>query len=225
MRQVVAIRAEPALAETVAAGTAIGLSIEAVPLFEVVPTPWSAPDPAEIDALLVGSANAFRHGGEGLQAFRDKPVHAVGERTADAARASGFAVGLVGDGRLQGVLDSLAPPLRLLRIGGAERIEIAAKQGITLTERACYSVEPRPIPDCLASWLRSGEAVVLLHSAAAARHFAAECDRASIPRSSVGLAVIGPRVAHAAGPGWARVETAPVPRDDALLALARDMCH
>lgn len=225
MSRVIAIRAEPALAETVIAGAAIDLSIEAMPLFEVVPIPWSPPDPAKIDALLVGSANAFRHGGEGLHAFRGKPVHAVGERTADAARASGFAVGLVGDGGLQGVMDRLAPPLRLLRIGGEERVEIAAKQGITLTERACYSVEPRPIPYDMAARLRSGAAIVLLHSAAAARHFAAECDRASVPRSSLKLAAIGPRVADAAGTGWAQVETASSPQDDALLALARDMCH
>ena len=225
MSRIIAIRAEPALAETVAAGAAIGLSIEAMPLFEVVPIPWSPPDPAKIDALRVGSANAFRHGGEGLHAFRGKPVHAVGERTADAARASGFAVGLVGDGGLQGVMDRLAPPLRLMRVGGEERVEIAVKQGIILTERACYSVEPRPIPYDMAARLRSGEAIVLLHSAAAARHFAAECDRASVPRSSLKLAAIGPRVADAAGTGWAQVETASSPQDDALLALARDMCH
>lgn len=225
MSRVIAIRAEPALAETVAAGAAIDLSIEAMPLFEVVPIPWSPPDPAKIDALLVGSANAFRHGGEGLHAFRGKPVHAVGERTADAARAGGFAVGLVGDGGLQSVMDRLAPPLRLMRVGGEERVEIAVKQGIILTERACYSVEPRPIPGDMAARLRSGEAIVLLHSAAAARHFAAECDRASVPRSSLKLAAIGPRVADAAGTGWAQVETASSPQDDALLALARDMCH
>ena len=225
MSRIIAIRAEPALAETVAAGAAIGLSIEAMPLFQLVPVPWSPPDATEIDALLVGSANTFRHGGEGLQAFRNKPVHVVGERTADAARASGFAVGLVGNGGLQGVLDSLVPPLRLLRIGGEERVEIVAKQGITVTERACYSVEPRPIPDHMAARLRSGEAIVLLHSAAAARHFGAECDRAPVPRSSLKLAAIGARVADAAGTGWARVETASSPRDDALLALARDMCH
>ena len=33
------------------------------------------------------------------------------------------------------------------------------------------------------------------------------------------------RVAQAAGKGWAAVDSAPQPSDDALLALARDMCH
>jgi uroporphyrinogen-III synthase len=70
-----------------------------------------------------------------------------------------------------------------------------------------------------------GEAVVLLHSAAAARHFAAECNRLSIPRSSISIAAMGARVARAAGTGWAALQSAENPRDDELLALARHMCH
>ena len=68
-------------------------------------------------------------------------------------------------------------------------------------------------------------ALVLLHSAAAARHFAAECDRCGVPRGAVRLAALGPRIAAAAGEGWREVRSAAEPREAALLALARQMCH
>lgn len=225
MSRIIAIRAEPSLTETIDAGRSLGLTIEPMPLFEIVPLAWSPPDPAEVDALLVGSVNTFRHGGEGLQAFRDKPVYAVGQRTADEARACGFTVAYAGDSGLQRVLDILPPPMRFLRIGGEERVEVTPKERHTLVQRACYRVEPLAIRDSQASLLQGGGMIVLLHSAAAARHFASECDRIGILRSDLALAAIAPRVAGAAGSGWVRIEIAGSPRDDALLALARDMCH
>jgi uroporphyrinogen-III synthase len=73
---------------------------------------------------------------------------------------------------------------------------------------------------------RLGEgALVLLHSAAAARHFAAECERLAVQRGAIRLAALGPRIAEAAGAGWADVRSATEANEPALLALARDMCH
>jgi uroporphyrinogen-III synthase len=66
---------------------------------------------------------------------------------------------------------------------------------------------------------------VLLHSAVAARHLAAECDRLGIPRAAIALAALGQRIAAAAGEGWRELRAAAAPRDATLLALARDMCH
>ena len=60
---VLAVRPEPGLAATMAAGKAIGLNMIGYPLFEVRPLAWKCPDPTEFDALLIGSANAIRHGG------------------------------------------------------------------------------------------------------------------------------------------------------------------
>jgi uroporphyrinogen-III synthase len=225
MSRVFVIRAEPGLSETLAAGRAMGLDMAGEPLFYVVSLEWDMPDPASIDALLAGSANVFRHGGAGLAAFRAKTVHAVGEHTAAAAREVGFAVVGVGQGGLQSVLDKLEPPLRVLRLGGEERVELAAPRGIIVAERACYEIKPRAMSETLAAQLMQGGAIVLLHSAAAARHFAAECNRLSISRAPISIAAIGARVARAAGTGWAALQSAQNPRDDELLALARDMCH
>jgi uroporphyrinogen-III synthase len=66
---------------------------------------------------------------------------------------------------------------------------------------------------------------VLLHSGAAARRLAAECDRQAIHRRDIALAALSPRIAEAAGPGWAALRSAAEPTEAALLALAREMCH
>jgi uroporphyrinogen-III synthase len=223
--RVVAIRPEPALSATLAEGAAAGLEIAGWQLFEYRPLAWQAPDPATIDGLLVGSASAIRLGGPALAAFLDKPVHAVGDATAAAAREAGFAVATVGEGGLQKLLGRLATrPQRLLRIAGAEHIPLVAPEGIELETRIAYELAALPMPEPMAVVLREG-AVVLLHSAAAARHFTAECDRAGLSRSGIALAALGPRIAAAAGAGWAQVRSAEMPREGALLALARDMCH
>lgn len=217
------IRPYPACTTTANAARALGLGVLAFPMFEVSSCAWSLPD-EPVDAILAGSANAFRHGGPMLARASALPIHAVGEATAEAARAKGFAVASVGDGSLQTLVDGLAGPMRLLRLAGAERVELAPPPGIELVERAVYAVDPLPLDRTLARRLGAG-AVVLLHSAAQARHFAAECTRLAVPRAAISLAAIGPRVAEAAGIGWARIAVATQPNDAALLALARTMCQ
>ena len=96
MRRVLVLRPEPGATATLRRARERGLEAEAVPLFEVEPVEWSVPDPSDFDALLLTSANAVRHGGPGLQALRELPVHAVGEATARAAREAGFAVATIG---------------------------------------------------------------------------------------------------------------------------------
>jgi uroporphyrinogen-III synthase len=68
-------------------------------------------------------------------------------------------------------------------------------------------------------------ALILLHSAEAARHFASECERLGIDKGRIAIAALGPRIAVAAGSGWRDVRAAETPREAAILALARDMCH
>jgi len=218
-----AIRPQPGCAETVAAGRAEGLSIEACPLFEIRPLAWEAPAADRIDALLLGSANAVRHGGVALEAFRAKPVHAVGEATARAAEAAGLTVATTGQSGLQALVDTLSGPIRLLRPTGAEHVPLAPPSGVEIETRIAYQSVPLPLSAVIAARLPG--ALVLLHSAAAARHVAAECERLEVPRSGVSLAALGPRIAAAAGEGWRRVRWAEVPREAALLALARQMCH
>ncbi|QIQ85545.1 uroporphyrinogen-III synthase [Erythrobacter sp.] len=221
-RRVIAVRPEPGLAATLARAREMGLEAEGEALFEVRPRDWTAPDPGAIDALLVGSANAFAHGGEQLARFTDKPVHAVGEKTAEAARAAGFAVASTGAGGLQNVLDALPPPARLLRVAGAKHVPLDAPQGISIATVIAYESAPLPLSESLAASLGEG-ALVLLHSGEAARHFASECRRLGVDRAALDLAALAPRVAEAAGEGWRAVHVAPEPSDAALLEMAHGL--
>jgi uroporphyrinogen-III synthase len=222
---VVAIRPQPGCDATVAAARARGMDARGFPLFAVKPLAWSPPDPDTVDALLIGSANALRHGGAALARYRGKPAYAVGAASAEAARAAGFDVVAIGEDRLQTMLAALAPEhRRLLRLAGKARVALAAPGGVTITERVLYASEPRPMPSALARRLRA-PAVVLLHSGEAARHFAAQCDDNGIARAPLALAAIAPRVAQTAGGGWRAVAAAARPDDAALLALAGELCQ
>jgi uroporphyrinogen-III synthase len=222
---ILTIRPEPGCSATVEAGREVGLTIEGYPLFAIRPVAWNPPSPETIDALLLGSANAVRHAGSALEQYRGKPVYSVGAATGKAAEAAGFSVAVCGQGVLQPVLDTLAgQELRLLRVTGAEHVPLHPPVGISVETRIAYESIGLPLPDALAGRLASGS-LVLVHSAAAARHFAAECDRCGVPRNRVAMAVLGPRIADAAGDGWAAVRSAAVPAEAALLALASDMCH
>lgn len=218
-----ALRPEPGLAATLDKARAAGLPITGHALSAIGPVAWECPDPATIDGLLIGSANAILHGGPELARLTAKPVHAVGEATAAAARAAGFTVAATGSGGLQGVLDAIPASCHLLRIAGEEHVPLTPPPGVTFAEVIAYRSEPLPL-DPAASELASGQALVLLHSAATARHFAAECDRLGLPRSAITLTALGPRIAAAAGAGWAAIHIADRPDEAALLQLAFDLC-
>ncbi len=223
MIPLVVIRPEPGCSATITTAREMGLSASGFPLFKIVPISWEAPAPDSFDALLVGSANALRHGGKDLAQYARLPAYVVGEATAAAARAAGFAIALTGNGGLQAVLDKAAHP-RLLRLAGEEHIALEPPHGITLTQRIVYASQPQPMPLVLAELLAT-PAVIMLHSAVAARHFALECQRLEIDRSQLSLAIIGPRVAEVTGSGWRHSACADEPSDHALLALARRLCQ
>ena len=223
-RPIIAIRPEPGCSATVERASKGGLAIEPWPLFEVRLLAWDPPPRERIDGLLLGSANALRQAGPALDAFRGKPAYAVGSATAAAAEAAGLRVAAVGRSGLQALLDTLRPPLTLLRLAGEEHVPLRRPLGVMIETRVAYRTMALPMPEGLADALRGG-ALVLLHSAAAGRHLGAECDRLAIRRSAVAVAALGRRIAEAAGEGWRDCRAAPEPRDAALLALARDMCH
>jgi uroporphyrinogen-III synthase len=225
MTHLVVIRPEPGNSATVAEARAMGLEAVGFPLFDVVPVEWDGVDPSGYDALLLGSANAVHHAGAGLDTLRTLPAYAVGEATARAAQAAGLRIVATGSGGLQSVLAQLQPGhRRLLRLCGRERMALSPPPGVGIEERVVYAAEPLPLPDALADLLHGG-AVVLLHSAEAARHFAAQCDARGLDRASLAIATLGPRIAEAAGRGWLTVRSAAQPRDRALLALAGQMCQ
>ncbi|KHK93720.1 uroporphyrinogen III synthase [Novosphingobium malaysiense] len=222
---VLVLRPEPGATATLAKARAMGLDAKTIPLFEVRPLPWEPVPRGNVDAVLLGSANALRHGGEGLSLYRGLPTYAVGAKTAKAARAAGLDVVETGKGGLQPMLRLLQPGhRRLLRLAGRERVTLEVPDSVTLTTREVYASEPLPFPRELVEML-AAPALILLHSGEAAAHFAALCDEAGIRRERLRLAAIGPRVAARAGGGWAMLKSASQPSDTALLALAAQMCE
>ncbi len=225
MIPLIVIRPQPGCAATAAAARELGLDVHDFPLFAIRPLDWDAPDPASFDALLIGSANALRHGRTALAGYQGLPAYAVGAATAKAARAAGLVVAATGEGGLQAIFGKLQPGHnRLLRLAGRENVPVTPPPGVTMTERVVYASEALPMPAQLTALL-AAPTVVLLHSAGAARHFAAQCDLHAIPRRRIALAALGPRIAGAAGEGWADVATSANPADHALLALARELCQ
>lgn len=221
VRPILVIRPQPGCGQTAAAGRALGLTMIESPLFAVEQVGWIPPDPAEVGALLLGSANAVRHAGAGLGAFCHLPVHAVGEATARAAREAGLMVASIGRGTLQEVLDALGPQsLPLLRLAGEVQLPLALPEGCRIITRIVYRSRALPLPAPLAHRLMEAGGLVLLHSAEAARHFAARIDDAGIDRAALALVALGPRIAAAAGQGWAHIAWPDTMSDEALLALA-----
>ena len=218
MRELILIRPEPGASASLEAAQRRGIPAQAFPLFSVEPVSWQVPDdPDMFDGLLIGSANAFRHGGERLNALRKLPVYAVGPTTAEAAEKAGFSLAMVGQGGLQSVLNSLGrKPIRLLRLAGEERIALDPPKHVTIAEAVLYQVSALPITEQLAAAL-SQECVVACHSAQAASHFRSECIRLGVDKSAITIIALGPRIADAAGDGWRAVHVASAPNDRALL--------
>ena len=192
MRRVLVLRPEPGATATLGRARQRGLDAIAMPLFHVEPVEWEPPDAGGFDGLLLTSANAVRHGGEGLRALHRLQAYAVGEATARTASEAGFDVASVGDGGVDGLLRAIAPDLRLLHLCGQDRIAPTdAPQAITplIVYRSRELAASAEIPsDCVA----------LIHSPRAGRRFAALVPN----RSRIAIAAISPEAANAVETGW-----------------------
>ena len=208
-RPVAVLRPEPGNARTAALVAAGGGRAIRLPLFAVAPVAWTPPDPAGLDALVATSANAFRHGGDGLARLRALPVWAVGDATARAAADAGFAVAAVGDRDAAALVAAIPPDRRLLHLAGRERIAIPRAQVVTV-----YASDPVAVAAAAVAALAGS--VALLHSARAAVRLAGLVER----RDAIDLVAIAPAVAAAAGTGWASIAVCPRPDDAGLVALA-----
>ena len=217
MTSVIVLRPEPGASATVARARALGLDAISIPLFEVEPVDWDAPDPAAFDALLLTSANAIRHGGAQLAALRALPVHAVGSATAEAARDAGFNVAGSGSGGVDELLDGLGSEIRLLHLCGEDRrTPVSLRQTIDAVPvyRSRVLAPPPDLDQAM-------NAVVLVHSPRAGQRFAELIE----DRRTIAIAAISDAAGEAAGAGWSDIRVAPEPNDDALLALAARLCN
>lgn len=222
-RPLVVLRPEPGATQTAQAARARGLDPVVAPLFAVAPVAWRAPADPAFAGLLAGSANVFRQGGPELAGLRALPVHAVGAGTAQAARAAGFAVAAIGRGGLQAIAAAL-PPGRYLRLAGEAHVPLDLPPGVIVETVVTYAARPLPLAANAASAIAAG-AVVLIHSGEAARQLDAEMHRLGVARESAMIAALAPRIAALAGKGWHDAGIATEPSDDAVLALAVQMCQ
>ena len=209
-----------------ARATAKGLQTVVAPLFTLRPLDWEAPDPRDFQAVLLTSANAAHHGGGQLRSLAGLPCYAVGEATADAARASGF--GNVRTGPSDG-----AAVVQMMADDGIDRaLHLCARDHmpldhpkIELIRRIGYAAEAiDELPSAARAALEE-RALVLLHSPRAAQLFAQLVDEAGLHRASIRVAAISKAAAAAAGDGWRSRAAAEIPRDDALLELAAKLCQ
>ncbi|HEV2815701.1 MAG TPA: uroporphyrinogen-III synthase [Allosphingosinicella sp.] len=212
--KVLVLRPQPGADETAARARAIGLEPVVAPLFAIRALAWSPPDASEFDAVLLTSANAARHGGDGMTPFMRLPCYAVGERTADAARAAGFADVRTGpsDGAALVAMARQEGAEALLHLGGRDHVALDGVARIPVYAAEAAGALPTD----------AERAVVLIHSARAAARFA---DLAGDRRGAFRIAAISAEAAAAAGPGWRTMAIAAAPRDQALLELAAKLCQ
>jgi len=216
MRRLVVLRPEPGGSATAERARERGLQPVLVPLFELEPVSWKAPELSRFDRLLLTSANAVRHGGDQLLQMRGLPVYAVGEATAGAARDAGFEIARIGDDGVDRLLGSIEPSARLLHLCGEDR-RLPAHSRHEITPLVVYRAKPIETPDLGAA----KESVALIHSPRAGRRFAELVE----DRASIMIAAISAAAADALGGGWGAIEIAESPNDDALLALAARLCN
>ena len=196
--------------------TELGLQAIAAPLFEIESIDWEPPDPSSFDGLLLTSANAVRQAGDKLIQLRGLKAYAVGETTAEAARDAGLDIAATGDSGVDRLLGSIGQDLALLHLCGEHRRGSPdAKQRITPIP--VYRAKALEKPDLSTA----SKSVVIVHSPRAGQRLGE-----LIPdRASISIAAISSAAADAAGSGWAAVEIASEPSDEALLALAARLCN
>ena len=220
---VLILRPQPGADETAVRAQALGLTPIVAPLFTVRPLEWEAPDPAGFDAVMLTSANAARHGGDGMASFFGLPCYALGEASAAAAREAGFADIRNGPSDGMALLEMMAADgvRTAFHPCGQDRLALALA-GVRLADVPVYAAEAvRRLPPEAEAALREG-AVALVHSPRAAGLFARLYDG---DRALVSLAAISDGAAAATGDGWRSVSVAPRPRDQALLELAAKLCQ
>lgn len=224
-RPLIIVRPEPGNSASSANARKCGLEVHSFPLFETAATAWDEPDPARYVGVIMTSANAARLAGPSLQRYTHLPLYAVGDVTGDAAREAGFLSIISGDGDVERLLGKIATLglHRLLHLSGAD-YQPFTPHGVEIERRTVYASNAiMPAPELLAALKRGG--VVMLHSARAAKQFAAIVESHAIDPATLAVAAISANAAEAAGTGWHEISIAARPRDTALLESAVALCE
>jgi uroporphyrinogen-III synthase len=222
-RPLVILRPAPGNAASAAAAQALGLEARCYPLFHVAALPWTGPEPHLVDAVMITSANALRHGGPQLGRYTHLPAFAVGAATASAAREAGFDVVHIGTAGVQAVIDALAAAghCAILHLSG-HNIRPFDPGALRVTSVPVYAAVDSGEAQGFAQASPPGS-VLLVHSPRAGRRLAALTS--GDDRSSRHVIAISPAALAEVGEGWASAQAAARPDDEAMLALATGLCE
>jgi uroporphyrinogen-III synthase len=215
-------RALPEAERTAERVRALGAEAVVAPLLTIAPCAYDT-NTAGAQALLFTSTNGVRAFPD-VRGARDRIVLAVGDATAAAARAAGFADVRSAGGDVAALAALATRDLdprggKLIHIGG-ERLagDLAGRlraAGFTVERRVAYSARPAlALPAAFAGPLD----IVLFHSARAAETF---ISLGAPNAAQLTAACISAAVAEAAAKtAWRRIIVAPEPREDEFLAAA-----
>lgn len=222
MMRVAITRALPGAERTAARVRALGAEPVVAPLLTIVPCAYNT-NVEGAQALLFTSVNGVRAFPDARSA-RSRLVLAVGDATAEAARAAGFLDVRSADGDAAALI-SLAKRLldrrgaKLIHIGGEHVAGDLAGQlqgaGFRVERRVAYSARAAiELPAAFAGPLD----MVLFHSARAGETFVS----LGAPRAEqLTAACFSRAVAEAVEKApWRRIIVSPAPREDAFLAAA-----
>jgi uroporphyrinogen-III synthase len=204
----------------------LGFSPISAPLLSFHPLPARV-EPAPGEVLAFTSLNGVERTAA-LTARRDLPVFAVGDATADGARAAGFVdvCSAGGDVESLAALILAARPQRVLHPAAAEtagdlvgRLQAA---GVPARKLAVYETRTAPaLPSAVAAALQSGVlAAVLIHSPKAGRAAASLLadERWTLGETSA-LGLSTACVASLQNMGFSRVAAAAAPTEEALMQI------
>lgn len=223
-------RPEPGASETAARVAALGFQPVVAPLLAISPLPTPLPPSGEVQAILVTSSNAI----QALPAsHRHLPLFAVGEASAQRARAAGFEHVASADGDAAALAALVARtvtarggPLLLAtgrRQGNALAVDLR-RRGFAVVRRVIYAAEPAPVLPAAASTALGAGTV------RAAMFFSAETARTCVHllqgtplheavHTVDALAIGKPAAVALEALSWRRVRVAARPDQDAMLAL------
>ncbi len=230
--RVVITRPQPAAERTAAALAARGHSVWVVPLMQVEPV--AADLSGDWGGVIITSANAPAAiaGDPAREALIALPLLAVGQRSAEAARAAGFGEVTSAGGDVRDLLRALATRrldlvAPLLYLAGEDRTtdltaELAA-HGIAAEMRVVYRAVPLPFPPELTAALEAGDVEAVLHfSRRSAENYLAAARAAGIAAEALAVRhyCLSAQVAEPLeGAGVKRVAVAPRPQEAALIEL------
>ncbi|MEQ1771005.1 MAG: uroporphyrinogen-III synthase [Devosia sp.] len=233
MLSMLVTRPEPDASETAARLAALEIHPVVAPLLKFAPLQTSMPPADGFAALAVTSANALRalHDRGELPHYRHLKVFTVGERTAAAARAFGFAEVVSAGGDLEALVElladaGLAGPILYptARHQSGNLAQALTPWGVMVITAAVYTMEPTSaLPPEAGAGLHEGRiAAALFYSRRTAEAFVAltgwmeKSARTGFGALCLSEAVAEPLVdAH-----FVRIGLADHPSEEAMMSLA-----